>query len=161
MFFLSTHHIYFGWEIRKIIISYTLLSGGLVYAAINKVCGAYCKTCCQMGKCKYIFKCKGLILHTLVKVWLNHEYCRKVFMGHCLTFCIREPPNRVLLQTAKTQMKCSIIMLHFIRVYTVCKVKMIFRQKNTIFFLNYNLIPLGMYNGSSQVYCIKPEGIIH
>ena len=31
-------------------------------------------------------------------------------------------PKRVLLQTVKTQMKCS-IMLHFIRVYTVCKGK--------------------------------------
>ena len=30
--------------------------------------------------------------------------------------------TRVLLQTVKTQMKCS-IMLHFIRVYTVCKGK--------------------------------------
>ena len=27
---LSTHNICFGWEIRKIIFSYTLLSGGLV-----------------------------------------------------------------------------------------------------------------------------------
>ena len=39
--------------------------------------------------------------------------------------------------------------------------KNIFRQKNTIFFFNYNLTPLDMYNGISQVYCIKPEGIIH
>ena len=27
---LSTHNICFGWEIRKIIFSYTLLSGGLI-----------------------------------------------------------------------------------------------------------------------------------
>ena len=42
-----------------------------------------------------------------------------------LTLCIRETPKRVLLQTVKTQMKCSIssIMLHFIRVYNVCKGK--------------------------------------
>ena len=52
-------------------------------------------------------------------------------------------------------MKCR-IMRHFIRVYTV-KVKKIFRQNNTIFFLNYNLTPLDMYNGLSQVYCIEPE----
>ena len=39
-----------------------------------------------------------------------------------LTLCIRETPNQVLLQTVKTQMKCS-IMLHFIRVYTVYKGK--------------------------------------
>ena len=38
------------------------------------------------------------------------------------------------------------------------KVKMIFRQKNRIFFENYNLTHLDMYNGLSKVYCIKPEG---
>ena len=47
--------------------------------------------------------------------------------------------------------------LHFIRVYTVCKVK-----KNTMFvFLNYNLASLKLYNGLSQVYCIKPDGLIN
>ena len=40
------------------------------------------------------------------------------------------------------------------------RVKMIFRQKKT-FFLNYNLTPLDMYNGLSQVYCIKQEGRAH
>ena len=38
------------------------------------------------------------------------------------------------------------------------KTKKIFRQNNTIFFENYNLSPLDMYNGLSQVYCIKPDG---
>ena len=41
------------------------------------------------------------------------------------------------------------------------KVKKISRQKNTIFFENYKLIPLDMYTELSQVYCIKPEGRIH
>ena len=45
-------------------------------------------------------------------------------------------------------------------VYTV-KVKKIFRQKNAIFFKNYNLTPLDLHNGLSQVYCIKQEGRIH
>ena len=57
-------------------------------------------------------------------------------------------------------MKCS-IMLHFIRVYTVCKGKKDIQTKNMISFENYNLAPLVMYNGLSQVYCIKPEDIIH
>ena len=35
------------------------------------------------------------------------------------------------------------------------------QTKNTIFFENYKLTPLDMYNGRSQVYCIKPEGRIH
>ena len=39
-----------------------------------------------------------------------------------LNIPILETPKRVLLQTVKSQMKCS-IMLHFIQVYTVCKVK--------------------------------------
>ena len=42
-----------------------------------------------------------------------------------------------------------------------CIGKKTFRQKNIIFFENYNLTPLDMYNGLSQVYCIKPEGRIH
>ena len=37
----------------------------------------------------------------------------------------------------------------------------IFRQKNKIFVENYNLTPLDMCNGLSQVYCIKPERGIH
>ena len=39
-----------------------------------------------------------------------------------LTLCISETLEQVLLQTVKTQMECS-IMLHFIRVYTVCQGK--------------------------------------
>ena len=37
-----------------------------------------------------------------------------------LTLCILETPKQVFWQTVKTLMKCS-IMLHFIRVCTVCK----------------------------------------
>ena len=56
------------------------------------------------------------------------------------TLCIGETAKQVLLQAMKNQMKC-LLMRHFIRVYIV-KVKMIFRQKNTICFENYNLTPL-------------------
>ena len=43
-----------------------------------------------------------------------------------------------------------------------CKGKKYLQTKEyTFFFLNYNLNPLNMYNGLSQVYCIKPEGRIH
>ena len=73
-----------------------------------------------------------------------------------LTLCILETPKQVLLQTVK----CS-IMLHFIRVYTVCKGEKDNQTIKTIFFENYNLTPLDMYNGLLQVYCIKQEGIIH
>ena len=45
--------------------------------------------------------------------------------------------------------------LHFV------KVNLILRQNNTTFFENNNLTPLDIYNGLSQVYCIKPEGKIH
>ena len=47
--------------------------------------------------------------------------------------------------------------MHLIRAYTFFKAKKIFRQKNTIFTKKYNLTPLDMYNGLSQVYGIKPE----
>ena len=50
-----------------------------------------------------------------------------------LTLCVLETPKRVLLQTVKTQIKCS-IMLHFIRVYTVCKGKKDLKTKKYIFF---------------------------
>ena len=76
-----------------------------------------------------------------------------------LTLCIWETSKRVLLQTVKTQMKCS-IMLHFIWFYTVCKD---LREKIQFVLENYNLTPLDkiMYNGLFQVYCIKPDGRIH
>ena len=85
------------------------------------------------------------------------QHHKHTCMYHVLsTLCIQEPPKQVLLQSVKTLMKCN-IMLHFIRVYTVCKGKKIFRQKNTILFVNYNLTPLNIYNVLSQVYCIKPR----
>ena len=34
-------------------------------------------------------------------------------------------------------------------------------DERILFFLNHNLTPLDMYNGLSQVNCIKPEGRIH
>ena len=40
-------------------------------------------------------------------------------------------------------------------------IKKIFRQKDTIFFENFKLTPLVIYNGLSLVYCIKPERRIH
>ena len=70
-----------------------------------------------------------------------------------LSFVFGETTKRVLLQTVKTQMKSS-MMLHFIRVYTVCKGKKDLRT--TDFFFNYNLTPLDTYNGLFQVYCIIP-----
>ena len=42
----------------------------------------------------------------------------------------------------------------------LCKSKRDIQTKNTIFFLNYNLTPLDIFNGLAQVYCIKPEGRI-
>ena len=43
----------------------------------------------------------------------------------------------------------------------LCKGQKNFRQKNMIFFENYNLKPLEMYNGLFQVYCIELERRIH
>ena len=74
-----------------------------------------------------------------------------------LALCIQETPKGVLFQTVKTQVKCC-IMQHFIRVFTVCLSKKDLKTKNIIFFENYILPPLDMYNGLYRVYCIKPEG---
>ena len=64
------------------------------------------------------------------------------------------------MQTLKTQMKCS-TMGHFIRIYTVCSGKKSTDKKNAIFLENYNMTPLDMYHGLSQVYFIKSAGRIH
>ena len=60
-------------------------------------------------------------------------FCLKTVLVS-LTLCIFEIPKRELLQTVKTQMKCS-IMLHFIRVYTVCKGKKDLETKEYNIFL--------------------------
>ena len=57
-----------------------------------------------------------------------------------LTLCIQEFPKRVLLQTVKTQMKCSIT-LHFIRVYTVFKGEKDLQTKEYNFFLFITCYP--------------------
>ena len=70
-----------------------------------------------------------------------------------LTLCIRETTKRVLLQDEQNAA--------FHQSTLFVKVKKIVRQMNTLLFKNYYLTPLDMYNGLSQVYCIKPEGRIH
>ena len=72
---------------------------------------------------------------TNLKLVLYIEYARRYVEENCVfifvfTLCNQETPKQVILQTVKTQMKCS-IMLHLIRVYLFVKVKKIFRQKNT------------------------------
>ena len=76
--------------------------------------------------------------------------------GLFLTLCIWESPKQVCLQTVKTQIKCS-IMLHFIRVYTVCKGKTDLQTIEDKKFENYNLTPFDMYNRLSQVYYINQK----
>ena len=34
-------------------------------------------------------------------------------------------------------------------------------EKEIQFYLDYYLYPLDIYNGTFQVYCVKPDGIIH
>ena len=60
---------------------------------------------------KFAYACPTVILLSYMYV----VYTAQVY----LTLCILETPKRVLWQAVKTQMKCS-IMLHFIRVFTVC-----------------------------------------
>ena len=60
---------------------------------------------------------------------------REIVRSHSfyLTHCIGETPKRVFLHTVKTQMKCS-MMLHFIRVDTVCKGKKHLQTKKDNFY---------------------------
>ena len=58
-----------------------------------------------------------------ISVLINNISFKNVRKFITLTLCILETPKRELvLQTVKTQMKCS-KMLHFIRVYAFCKGK--------------------------------------
>ena len=90
-------------------------------------------------------------------LYVLYRYCKhdqpRINRVHICTerliLCILEIPKRVLSQKVKTQVKCR-IMRHFVRFYTV-KVENIFRQKSTISFENYNLAPLDINNGPSQV----------
>ena len=72
-------------------------------------------------------------------------YCIDIGFRHSVMFCNQETTKRVLWQTGNTQMKCS-IMLHYIRVYTVCKGKKKTSDKIQYYFLfNYSLTALDMY----------------
>ena len=66
----------------------------------------------------------------------------------------------LLLLTMKTQMKCRSIRISPESTLFV-KVKKNLRTKMQYYFETYNKAPLDMYNGLSQVECIKLEGRIH
>ena len=70
-----------------------------------------------------------------------------------LTLCILETPKRVLLQTVKTHMKCSI--MHFIR----ATLKHSLGERNSILVCNYNH-SVYMYNAFVG-YCIVKGGNPH
>ena len=97
---------------------------------------------------------KSLFLFLFLQMENYKMKCLTLSIPHVVT------PKCVLLQTVKTQMKCH-TKQHLIWVYTVLYDKTIFRERNTILFENYNLLPLEIHNGPSQIYCIKPEGRIH
>ena len=66
----------------------------------------------------------------------------------CLNLCIREPLNGYFYKTVKTSGS------------TLFAKEKDLQAKNTIFLENYNLTPLDMSNGLSQVYYINPVGRI-
>ena len=77
-----------------------------------------------------------------------------------LILYFQETPKRILLKTVNTQMNAALCCISSESTLSV-KVKKIFRQKNSIFFLICNLTLLDMYNGLSQAYCIESEGRIY
>ena len=77
-----------------------------------------------------------------------------------LALCIRGNPKTSTFANSEDQDEMPL--QYLIRVCTVCKGKIDLQTKEyNIFLENYNLTPLDMYNGLSQVYCIEPEGRIH
>ena len=70
---------------------------------------------------------------TLITLIYQQIYLNKHCKPCILSFVFEETPRCVLWQTVKTQMKCS-MMLHFIRVYTVCIGKKDLQTKYNFFF---------------------------
>ena len=99
-----------------------------------------CDIKCYRETVKLIFPKKALDLICGIDI--------KTFLFFILSLCIREILKPILLQSVKTKMKCS-IMLHFIRVYTICKGKEDLQAKEYNIFENYNSTTLDMYNGQS------------
>ena len=85
------------------------------------------------------------------------QSCCDIFLSYwvepVLTFCLRQTCKLVLWQTVKTQVKCS-IMLHFIRIYTVCKGKRDLQTKESKFVENYRPTLLALYNALSHSMCL-------
>ena len=84
-----------------------------------------------------------------MKHWLRNVNEWRLKIQTLSTLCIQETLKQVLLQTGKTEMKSCI--MHWGLHYKILR----------FFFLHFNLTPLDIYNGLSQVYCIKPEERIH
>ena len=86
---------------------------------------------------KHMFKLMSKEINTIlgaqrILIWTYDSH---------LTLCRPETPKQLLRQTVKTLMKCC--MQHFIRVCTIlfATIKLIFREKNTIFFGNLTYDP--------------------
>ena len=82
-----------------------------------------------MSSQKSCVKYEGCRQNCKLQVSGHHKYFGKTMLTQhksnilrILTLCIQETPIGIIFQTVKTQMKQS-IMLHFIRVYTVCEGK--------------------------------------
>ena len=91
---------------------------------INKCvkCGRNVLNLCDSQLLKTL---KALFIYKIHVMYATCLLCKPIVFGETPKW---ETPKRVLLQTLKTQMKCS-IMLHFSRVYTVCKGKKYFQTK--------------------------------
>ena len=81
-----------------------------------------------------------MIVSDMLFKTLDHHTSLQLVQTHTLTICIRETPKRVLLQTVMTDDP------------DVVQHKKDLQKKEYNFVLNYNLTPLDMYHGLSQVY---------
>ena len=109
----------------------------------------------------------GFTVH--VQVWFMRctiiSKCRFILtlcVDELLILCILETLKGMLWQTAKTQMKCSIV-LYFIM---ACRAAFdhsmhCFKDRTTPCFRKFYLWHLNVHNGQSHNYCINMYGKIH
>ena len=91
----------------------------------------------------------------------------KIGMPKILTLCVRETLKLVILHIVKTRIKRLIMHNAAFHqgLHSLSRLKRSSDKKKIQYFFylffNYNLTPLYMYTGLSQVCCIKEEGRIH
>ena len=99
---------------------------------------------CLLVFCGSSSQCRGLVKSVLL--WIFLVILIKILKWKCVKYCTLLMPHNAAFSSGST---------------LFAQTETIFREENTILFGNYNLWPLDIYNGPSQVYYIKLGGIFH